>query len=267
MSAANHYAVLGVSEDAPLAELIAAYRALAPKCHPNSTDYVPESFPVTHLTQQQYWQALGEAMEVLMEHPADPNGNRWYIHSPPTVQQFVLVVTLEDIFAGTTKTLTYYRMRQIEGRSHSMKETLDVPINQYMRHGMWITIRGAGHETELGNSDVMVQLCQTPHPIFTVSGNDLICRKAVPLSIALFGGYVKVQTIDLKTISIFVPPNEVSHQFLFEGEGLPAPEGRGTMQVNIQITIPKVPAHLQDDARRIIREIESYDWERALEEQ
>ncbi|XP_050072801.1 chaperone protein DnaJ 2-like [Anopheles maculipalpis] len=304
----NHYEILGVPEDAPISVILAAYRRLAPMCHPNFTEYDPDTFPVKRLTQSQYWLAVNEAIEVLynpelrclynlgIHKDGYPNyvfsgkcvelfqahtnkhnhhfmivlnGKLWTTQSIP-VQHLEASVTLEEIFFGMQKTINYQRMRYIDGRSITQQASLVVPIQQYTRHGTCIMLKGYGHETELGQGDVMVKLHLAPHKVFTVVGNDLVCDMPVPLSTAMFGGIVQVQTIDSKTLTIYINPTVLlAHppRIFFKGEGLHTPTGRGDMFVFFTATIPTVAAHLYQDAWRIIREIEAYNNVAPLDKQ
>uniref|UniRef100_A0A182Y2M4 Chaperone DnaJ C-terminal domain-containing protein n=1 Tax=Anopheles stephensi TaxID=30069 RepID=A0A182Y2M4_ANOST len=218
------------------------YQNLAPYCHPNSTLYAAYTFPIGNLTQQQYWHAINEAVVVLIESPSVANGNQWIARNLETLRPtsditITVAVDLEEMFTGTQKTLTYPRMRYIDGRSLTQMETVIVTIMPHMRHGMSLLFRGLGHENELGQGNLVVVLHVNPHPIFTVSGNDLLHKMAVPLSIAMLGGEVRVQTIDSQWLTILVQPASQSAQrqvIRFEGQGLYASgDVRGDMIVTI----------------------------------
>ncbi|XP_049294071.1 chaperone protein DnaJ 2-like isoform X2 [Anopheles funestus] len=174
---------------------------------------------------------------------------------------FVVEVDIEDLFAGVTKLITYPRMVMNNGRYTTIMHTLDVPITPYMRHQGSFAMKGFGHEGDQIRSDVVVVLNLNPHPFFTISGDDLICNATIPLSTALLGGKLKVQTIDSKTISTHINPMHLTVYPLvkqFNGEGLKTPEGRGNMIVNITIKMPRVPPYLRKDAERLLREMEKF---------
>ncbi|XP_035917166.1 chaperone protein DnaJ 2-like [Anopheles stephensi] len=213
---------------------------------------------------------------VVVESPSVANGNQWIARNLETLRPtsditITVAVDLEEMFTGTQKTLTYPRMRYIDGRSLTQMETVIVTIMPHMRHGMSLLFRGLGHENELGQGNLVVVLHVNPHPIFIVSGNDLLHKMAVPLSIAMLGGEVRVQTIDSQWLTILVQPASQSAQrqvIRFEGQGLHASgDVRGDMIVTITATIPRVPPHLRYDAHRILRAIEEYGNWSAIDEQ
>uniref|UniRef100_A0A182M3A6 J domain-containing protein n=1 Tax=Anopheles culicifacies TaxID=139723 RepID=A0A182M3A6_9DIPT len=174
---------------------------------------------------------------------------------------FFLDVELEEFFHGTTKTIVHARLLNVEGRAQTSLQTLAVTITPYMRHGGSFLMKGCGHEIDHAQSDVLVKLRQIPHPLFVLSGDDLIYNATVPLSTALFGGSLKIVTIDRKPLSIYIHPPFPTERPLvkrFKGEGMKTQTGRGNLIVNIYVKIPYVPLHMRDRMESIVREMEQF---------
>ncbi|XP_053663624.1 LOW QUALITY PROTEIN: curved DNA-binding protein-like [Anopheles marshallii] len=173
--------------------------------------------------------------------PPDENNNQSHvlkIGSLLTVPSLTFFVELEveELFNGTTKEITFPRIDTVDGRYRTIIQTLSIPITPDMRHGGVFDLKGFGHWVDDMRSDVLVVLHLKPHKMYTLDGDDLVCNIIVPLSIALFGGILQIQSIDGKTLTTAIyPPFPTAFPLVkrFEGEGLKTATGRGNLFVNI----------------------------------
>lgn len=154
----------------------------------------------------------------------------------PADQSFTLEVTLAEAASGATR-----RVRLPGGRE------VDVTIPEGVSDGKVMRLRGLGQiDPYSGESgDVMMTIKVRPDPRFTVEGNDLRTRVAVPLSKAVLGGPIHVPTLT-GTVEMKIPPmTGTTRQFRLRGKGLKGEKGAvGDLFVSIDIEMPESDAEL-----------------------
>jgi DnaJ-class molecular chaperone len=147
-------------------------------------------------------------------------------------------VTLEEVFAGTT------RLLQVGDRRYEVKIPVGVVDGQRIRlSGKAGSGPGAG--------DVYVRVRVLPHATFERQGADLVCELPISLRAALLGGEVPVPTIAGTRLLLRIPPGtQNGRTFRLAGQGLPRfrAAGRGDLFARVRVVLP---TGLDENARRL----------------
>jgi molecular chaperone DnaJ len=118
--------------------------------------------------------------------------------------------------------------------------TVDVPAG--VSHGMELRIEGGGDDGRGGGTpgDLYLGLAVEPHPVFERRGQDLLCALELPVSAAILGADVEVETLDGPT-TLSVPPGSQPGSVLkVAGKGVPnlGRRGRGDLLVRVDVQVP-----------------------------
>eukprot|EP01112_Ceratiomyxa_fruticulosa_P012316 TRINITY_DN3402_c0_g2_i4.p1 TRINITY_DN3402_c0_g2~~TRINITY_DN3402_c0_g2_i4.p1 ORF type:complete len:355 (-),score=65.02 TRINITY_DN3402_c0_g2_i4:103-1167(-) len=181
---------------------------------------------------------------------------------PPIIKS--LPLTLEELFTGTTKSVTITRKITQEISSHNTtptasptnssntstpnivleEKTFTIHVKKGWRNGTKLTFQDEGDRAP-GSlpSDVIISIEELPHKHFRRSGDTLIFPTTISLEKALTGCTIEVPTLDGRLLAI--PVNEVvspGHVKLVRGEGMPASQGdspRGNLQIEFNLEFPR----------------------------
>jgi DnaJ-class molecular chaperone len=155
-----------------------------------------------------------------------------------------LLLALEDAYRGTT--------RRLSVRQDGHPRTVDVRIPPGVNDGSRVRVAGeGGHGTNGGQSgDLYLRIHLAPHPRFERRGRDLYTRVRIPLTVAVLGGDVEVQTIAGTSLRLKVPPaTQNGQRFRLKGHGMPAiskPNDRGDLYATVDV---ELPTHLTAEQR------------------
>jgi molecular chaperone DnaJ len=103
--------------------------------------------------------------------------------------------------------------------------------------------------------DLIIEIHQAQHNLFTRNGNNLYFEIEVPVLDALLGCNKEVQTIEGKKLSVKISQGvEDGHQIRFSGYGMPiyGTNNRGDMIGIVRIVMPQ---RLDDDEIALIQEL------------
>ncbi|KRD96176.1 molecular chaperone DnaJ [Bosea sp. Root381] len=154
----------------------------------------------------------------------------------PPEQSFTLEVTLAQAVAGATR-----RVRLPGGRE------VEVTIPEGVADGKVMRLRGLGQTDPYSGQagDVLMTIKVKPDSRFTVDGDDLRTRVAVPLSRAVLGGPLHVPTLT-GAVEMKIPPlTGTAKSFRLRGKGLKGEGGKvGDLFVSIDIEMPQTDAEL-----------------------
>lgn len=131
------------------------------------------------------------------------------------------------------------------GGTHSISigsETFDVRIPAGIKSGDKLRIRGKGKEYRGRRGDLILQVEVAPDPEYTRKGNDLYKKVDIPLKVAMFGGKIKVPTLE-KEITLKVPKNtRCGQKFRVKGLGIIDRKTgqKGDLYLESNIILPKV---------------------------
>ncbi|HEV7254833.1 MAG TPA: J domain-containing protein [Mesorhizobium sp.] len=115
-----------------------------------------------------------------------------------------------------------------------------VKLPDGVEDGQTIRLKGQGEPGPSGPGDALVTLRFKPHPRFRPEGSDIHADVPVPLSIAVTGGKVPVDT-PTGRIAITVPPWSSSDKVLrLKGRGMPQKGGgHGDLYAHLRIMLPE----------------------------
>jgi molecular chaperone DnaJ len=120
--------------------------------------------------------------------------------------------------------------------------TVTARIPAGVHDGQKIRLRGKGRPGDQGGpaGDLVVTVRVSPHPVFTLGGNDLRLNLPVSFDEASLGATVTVPTFDGETVRLRVPEGTPSGRVLrVRGKGVTTPKGVGDLLVTVQVVVPQ----------------------------
>ncbi|WP_407345367.1 DnaJ C-terminal domain-containing protein [Pengzhenrongella phosphoraccumulans] len=111
-----------------------------------------------------------------------------------------------------------------------------------VRDGQKIRLRGRGRSGEPGGpaGDLVVTVHVSPHPVFTLEGNNLRLNLPVTFDEASLGATVTAPTFDGDTVRLRVPEGTPSGRVLrVRGKGIATAKGTGDLLVTVQVVVPQ----------------------------
>lgn len=126
----------------------------------------------------------------------------------------------------------------------SRTRRLEVQIPPGVDTGSRVRVAGAGQPGTGGGpaGDLFLLVTMTPDPTFERKGDDLLTDVQVPLTLAMLGGEVRVETLDGKRVLLTIPPETQNGQtFRLAGKGMPKRrgDGAGNLLVRVQVVLPQ----------------------------
>ncbi len=122
--------------------------------------------------------------------------------------------------------------------------TVDVMIPAGTQNGQTLRLRAKGLSPAGGGSrgDALVQVHVRPHPLFTLSGNDLHVTLPISLIEAVQGGKVNVPTTTALVVMTIPKGSNSGAVLRLKGKGAPSANGqKGDIYVTLQIMLPDLP--------------------------
>ncbi|MGE3178845.1 MAG: DnaJ C-terminal domain-containing protein [Vicinamibacterales bacterium] len=154
-----------------------------------------------------------------------------------------LILSLEDAFHGVQRTLSL--------RHGGEARTVDIRIPAGVGDGSRLRVAGEGEHGTGGapSGDLYLRIRLAPHPVFERKGRDLYTRVPVPLTTAVLGGEVTVQTLGGRSLRLKVPGTTQNHQvFRMKGHGMPT-AGKsgdtGDLYVTVDVQLPRTLSEAQ----------------------
>ncbi|WP_457598599.1 DnaJ C-terminal domain-containing protein [Hydrogenimonas sp.] len=131
------------------------------------------------------------------------------------------------------------------GGTHSISvngENFDIRIPAGVKSGETLRIRGRGKSYNNQRGDLLLKIEVAPSPEYERRGDDLYKTIDIPLKIAMFGGKIKVPTLE-KEITLKVPKNTKNGQkFRVKGLGVMNRKSKikGDLYLVANVVLPKV---------------------------
>jgi DnaJ-class molecular chaperone len=144
---------------------------------------------------------------------------------------------LEDALKGTVQ-----RLGVTQDGHH---RTVEVRIPPGVADGSRVRVSGEGERGSGvgGSGDLYLKVRLRPHPRFEHKGRDLYAKVRVPLTTAVLGGEVDVQTLAGRALRLKVPQATQSGQvFRLRGHGLPTigkDATHGDLYATIDVAVPQ----------------------------
>lgn len=152
---------------------------------------------------------------------------------------------LEDALRGTVQRLGISQNGQ--------HRSVEVRIPAGVTEGSRVRVSGEGERGSGagGSGDLYLRVKLRPHARFERKGRDLFAKVSVPITTAVLGGEVEVETLTGKTLRLKIPPATQNGQmFRLRTHGLPttAKDGQpGDLYATVDIAVPKA---LSDEERQ-----------------
>ncbi len=133
----------------------------------------------------------------------------------------------------------------VQGGTHSVSvngESFDIRIPAGVKSGETLRIRGKGKAYNNRRGDLLLKIEVAPSPEYERRGDDLYKTIDIPLKTAMFGGRIKVPTLE-KEITLKVPKNTKNGQkFRVKGLGVLNRKSKikGDLYLVANIVLPKV---------------------------
>jgi curved DNA-binding protein len=162
---------------------------------------------------------------------------------------YELAITLQDVFHGGEKTLTF--------PSNNKMEKVSVKIPAGITTGKKLRIAGKGEPGLYKGppGDLYIQIKILEDPIFKLEGQNLVVDKTVSFSQAALGTRLEVPTLEGKSLQVKVPPGtQPLAKLRLKGYGLP-PFGEKTRGDQIVRILLEVPQKLTDPQKKIIENL------------
>lgn len=179
------------------------------------------------------------------------------IQQPRDVEK-VVEVSLEEVDAGSKRTLTYQTMdaqRTRDGISTvPSTKKVEVKIPAGIQDGKKLRVPGKGAAGANGRAgDLYVAIKWLPHPMFTPHGDNLEVEVPVTYTTAALGGEIRVPTLRSK-VTMKIPPGTQSGQtFRLAGQGISRlGGGRGDLMAKIKITVPR---QMKPEEKRLLTQL------------
>ncbi|MCS6971981.1 MAG: molecular chaperone DnaJ [Turneriella sp.] len=173
---------------------------------------------------------------------------------------FFSVATTCNTCGGTGR-LVKNRCRTCNGGGTVTKRRkLAIRIPAGIDSGTRLKIAGEGEAGPYGgpSGDLYVVVQVRKHPNFERDGVDLITHIDVPVTTAMLGGEVTVETLDKSKVKIKIPPGtQPDTLFRVRGKGLPYMGGQGRYGDLIAHARIEIPKSLSNRAKSLVRELEA----------
>ncbi len=170
---------------------------------------------------------------------------------PPKGKDVVyeMPLNLQEIFNGTSRTLQLQHQGNIEN--------LSVKIPKGMISGKKIRISGKGEPSPYGGEagDLYIRSKVADDPVYSIEEHDLTIHREIRLTEALLGTVVSVPTIDVKEMSLKIPPGtKHKTRMRLGGHGIPQMKGDGRGDLYVCINI-QMPQRLTDEQKTLIEKL------------
>ncbi len=170
------------------------------------------------------------------------------VYEPPSDAEGEVTLTLHEVLKGST--------REVAINEGGQARRVEVKIPPGVREGSRVRVTGAGGKGSRGRrGNLYLRVRITPDPRFQRHGDDLTTSVRVPLTTAVLGGEVDVETLD-GTVGIKIPPGTpVGRVFRLRGKGLPglgAGKTRGDLLASLTV---ELPGTLSETQRRLFEEL------------
>ena len=172
-----------------------------------------------------------------------------------------LLLTLEELFAGTIKRIKITRQRLDPGggnAARSEEKILEVAVKPGWKKGTTITFENEGDEAPgVVPADIQFVVAEKDHERFKRDGSNLICDMKLPLADAICGTTLRIPTLDGRVLA--VPVTEIispGYEKVVRGEGMPNPKAgasaRGDLILRFSVSFP---SYLSDDKKTQLRRL------------
>ena len=139
------------------------------------------------------------------------------------------------------------------------ERTLSVDIPPGIHHGQQIRLSGEGHAGLVGGQagDVYVEVRIRPDERFVREGDDIYATVDLTFTQAALGATVTIPTLEGEEELELPPGTQPGEIVVLRGRGMPILQRRGHGDQRILVNV-RVPRHLTDEQRRLLREFDEH---------
>ncbi|HJT37809.1 MAG TPA: molecular chaperone DnaJ [Actinomycetota bacterium] len=136
------------------------------------------------------------------------------------------------------------------------RRNVKVEVPAGVDDGTTLRMRGYGEGGVRGGADgdLFIRINVKPHEFFARNGDDLECELNVPLTQAVLGADIPVQTIDGPETVNISPGTQHGTIVKLRGRGVPRLDGRGRGDLLVHVTVD-IPAHVKGDERTLFEKL------------
>lgn len=158
-------------------------------------------------------------------------------------------VTLDEAYRGTA------RLVEVLGENGEPRR-LEVKIPPGVRDGSRVRVAGEGGPGVGGGArgDLFLVIGVLPHPGFERKGDDVTAEIPVPLSTAMLGGEVAVQTLKGRLALRIPPETQNGRTFRLAGQGMPKLGGGGSGDFFAKVRVV-LPTSLTPEERELFAKL------------
>jgi molecular chaperone DnaJ len=139
-----------------------------------------------------------------------------------------------------------------EGRVR-IQRTIKVRIPAGVQTGNYLPLHGEGHFGPGGRGDVLIEIEEKEHPLFTRQNDDILLEVPVSITTAALGGEIEVPTLNSKKKLKINPGIQPNSTIRIRGAGIKHLDG-GRGDELIRITI-HVPEKLSNREKELLKEL------------
>lgn len=178
-----------------------------------------------------------------------------------------LPIFLEETLAEFKKEVEYTLNVQENGQVKPLKKHLNVKIPQGVTDGQRIRLTGQGGPGANNGpaGDLYLHVRLVPHPLYDVSGHDLLITVPLAPWESAMGTKVTVPTLNGK-INLTIPPNtQTGKRFRIKGKGLKTRSITGDLYAIVKVVMPDSTSDQAAEHWQALAKSENFnprtDWE------
>ena len=269
----DYYTTLGIAKGASQDAIQKAFRTLAHKHHPdkkggdvNRFKEINEAYQVLGNPEKRAAYDAGGSNPFANAHGFEgfdfsgANGFsdifdlfRGHMNRGEDILIDITIAFEESVFGVEKKMNISYRRKSTE--------LLSVPIPAGIQPGSRMRFQQKGEPSKDGNGtpgDLYIRIAIQQHPQFQRHGNDIVSSITVTPTEALLGVTKDIRDIRGAALTVKIP--ELSKEgtpIVFEGKGIPKPNGSGRLIVLCHIEYPK---SISSKVRDLLTELQKAGW-------
>ena len=142
-----------------------------------------------------------------------------------------------------------------EGRVNQ-PTTVEVQVPAGIADGQRLRLSGRGPAASRGGTpgDLYVSVSVRPHPRFQRHGDDLVQLLAIPMTQAVLGAALRIETLDGEEDLVIPAGTQSGRVFRLRGRGVPSLRGRGRGDLLVQVDVI-IPERLSAEEAGLIRRL------------
>lgn len=145
-----------------------------------------------------------------------------------------------------------------EGRVRAQR-TIKVRIPAGVRTGNYLPLHGEGHYGPGGRGDVIIEIEEKEHPLFTRQNDDIVVEVPISITTAILGGEIEVPTLNGEKAIKINPGTKSNSVIRIRGAGIKHLDGgKGDELVKITVHIPE---KISSRERELLKELAKHQTE------